>query len=159
MQKDTKKNKSRAPSKKPRSEARSYPALMAWSDEDSCFVASVPALRGCMSHGESMEEAARNIADATESWLDAAEAAGIEIPDPPEGKSGNIPLRMPRWLHELIAVRAEADGVSVNQWVTSVLAYHIGRNDAVRPHNRTNPADDFEVMPAAAREALRPRQR
>ena len=53
------------------------------SEEDGGgFLATVPDLPGCMSDGETREEAARNIEDAIACWLEEAEALGREIPRP-----------------------------------------------------------------------------
>lgn len=59
-----------------------YPIRIYWSDEDEAFIAEVPALRGCISHGGTMEEAACNIQEAMELWLSAAEKIGKPVPEP-----------------------------------------------------------------------------
>ena len=46
------------------------------------FVATVPDLPGCMSDGETAEEALANVHDATAAWIDEAHALGREIPAP-----------------------------------------------------------------------------
>ena len=46
------------------------------------FVATVPDLPGCMSDGETREEAARNVADAIAAWIEEAKELGREIPEP-----------------------------------------------------------------------------
>ena len=46
------------------------------------FVALVPDLPGCMSDGESPEEAARNVLDAIASWVEEAQVVGRPIPAP-----------------------------------------------------------------------------
>ena len=46
------------------------------------FVALVPDLPGCMSDGETREEAARNAADAISEWIDEAKRLGQEVPMP-----------------------------------------------------------------------------
>jgi len=46
------------------------------------FVATVPDLPGCMSDGDTPEEAVANVLDAIESWLEAANDAGRAIPVP-----------------------------------------------------------------------------
>jgi predicted RNase H-like HicB family nuclease len=46
------------------------------------FLATVPDLPGCMSDGDTREEAARNVGDAIDSWLEEARALGREIPEP-----------------------------------------------------------------------------
>jgi len=39
--------------------------------EDGAFTAYVPALRGCVSEGDTEEEALENIKDAIQTWFDA----------------------------------------------------------------------------------------
>ncbi|SMH39746.1 type II toxin-antitoxin system HicB family antitoxin [Mesorhizobium australicum] len=46
------------------------------------FVATVPDLPGCMSDGESPEEALHNVQDAITEWLDMAERMGRPLPAP-----------------------------------------------------------------------------
>ena len=46
------------------------------------FLATVPDLPGCMSDGETPEEAIRNVQGAIEAWLEAARDLGHEIPKP-----------------------------------------------------------------------------
>ena len=45
-------------------------------------MAFVPELPGCMSDGETPEEALANIRDAIEEWMAAARDLGYEIPAP-----------------------------------------------------------------------------
>jgi antitoxin HicB len=44
------------------------------------YLATVPDLPGCISDGETYEEAASNIQDAISSWLEAAREMGRPIP-------------------------------------------------------------------------------
>jgi len=46
------------------------------------YFATVPDLLGCMSDGETPEEAIANVRDAIEAWKEAAEELGREIPKP-----------------------------------------------------------------------------
>jgi predicted RNase H-like HicB family nuclease len=48
--------------------------------EDGGWVAEVPSLPGCVSQGDTREEALANARDAIESWVDAANSLGREIP-------------------------------------------------------------------------------
>lgn len=51
--------------------------IEALSDEDGGeFLASVPDLPGCMSDGETRAEAARNVEDAIDSWMEEAIETG-----------------------------------------------------------------------------------
>ncbi len=46
------------------------------------FVSYAPELPGCVSDGATPNEALKNIYDAIESWIDAAQASGETIPTP-----------------------------------------------------------------------------
>ena len=46
--------------------------------EEGGFWAEVPALPGCVSQGESLEELRANLREAVEAWLEAGEAEGRE---------------------------------------------------------------------------------
>jgi predicted RNase H-like HicB family nuclease len=48
-------------------------------EDDGSFVISIPALPGCMSVGDSVEEALRMIAEAKELWLEVAREKGFPI--------------------------------------------------------------------------------
>lgn len=53
-----------------------------WSEEDGCWIADAPDLKYCSAHGGSPAEAAANIQDAIEGWLDTARAHKMPIPEP-----------------------------------------------------------------------------
>lgn len=59
-----------------------YHINLFWSDEDRCWIADVPDLRYCSSHGETRAEAIANIEDAIDGWLQVARDEGIPIPEP-----------------------------------------------------------------------------
>ena len=46
------------------------------------FVSYAPELPGCVSDGATPDEALKNIYDAIESWIDAAQAGGQTVPAP-----------------------------------------------------------------------------
>lgn len=46
------------------------------------FVATVPDLPGCMSDGETPEEALANVQDAIAVWIEAAHDMGHPVPQP-----------------------------------------------------------------------------
>lgn len=61
-----------------------YPVLVEpLSPEDGGgFLATVPDLPGCMSDGETPEEAITSVQEAIEAWVEAARDLGHEIPKP-----------------------------------------------------------------------------
>jgi predicted RNase H-like HicB family nuclease len=65
-----------------REEYGHYSVIMEWDPEDRVYVVTVPELPGCMTHGATLEEAARQAKDAIESWIDAAREWGRTVPEP-----------------------------------------------------------------------------
>ncbi|MBL0338393.1 MAG: type II toxin-antitoxin system HicB family antitoxin [Rhodospirillaceae bacterium] len=59
-----------------------YHIDLAWSDEDKAWIARVPDLQGCTAHGETAEDAAREIQTAIQLWLEVAKEDGDPIPEP-----------------------------------------------------------------------------
>ena len=53
-----------------------------WSQDDECWIADVPDLRGCSAHGDTPSEAASEAEIAVELWLETAIERGLPIPDP-----------------------------------------------------------------------------
>ena len=50
--------------------------------DEGGFVVSFPDLKGCLSSGETAEDAVRNAMDAKREWIAAALEEGYEIPEP-----------------------------------------------------------------------------
>lgn len=50
------------------------------------YLAEVPELPGCVSAGETAEEALRNLGEAMAAWVESALAHGDPIPGPAAGK-------------------------------------------------------------------------
>ncbi len=55
------------------------------AEDGGGFIAAVPDLPGCMSDGETPEEALDNVRDAIAAWIDEARALGRSIPTPSRG--------------------------------------------------------------------------
>ncbi len=51
------------------------------SEPEGGYTVTVPSLPGCISYGESFEQAMEMIKDATEGWLSVAREEGIPIPE------------------------------------------------------------------------------
>ncbi|WP_315792204.1 MULTISPECIES: type II toxin-antitoxin system HicB family antitoxin [unclassified Bradyrhizobium] len=51
-------------------------------EDGSGFIAYVPDLQGCMSDGETQEEALTNVSQAIKEWIDAAKRHDRPIPEP-----------------------------------------------------------------------------
>jgi predicted RNase H-like HicB family nuclease len=56
--------------------------IIQWSDEDQVYIVTLPEFGGCMTHGETYEEAARMGLEAIESLILAYQAEGQDLPQP-----------------------------------------------------------------------------
>jgi predicted RNase H-like HicB family nuclease len=59
-----------------------YEIIIYWSEEDQVFVAEVPELPGCATHGDSGDQALANCHEAISLWIDTAREFGRTIPVP-----------------------------------------------------------------------------
>nr|VFJ64272.1 MAG: antitoxin HicB [Candidatus Kentron sp. DK]VFJ67304.1 MAG: antitoxin HicB [Candidatus Kentron sp. DK] len=96
-------------------------------NEGGGWLVSFPDLPGCMSDGQTPEQAMANGKDALAAWLRAAEETGREIPSPGQKPSGKFVARVPRSLHARLTARARQEGVSMNALVSAFLAESLGR--------------------------------
>ena len=106
------------------------------SEEGGGFLISFPDLPGCMSDGETIEEAVHNGRDAFLAWISAQADMGREIPRPsyrvPETEppmSGKFVQRVPKSLHAKLAVLARQEGVSLNTLVLTFIAEGVGMRE------------------------------
>ena len=63
-----------------------YEIIIYWSNEDDVFVAEVPELPGCAAHGDSQEEALKQVGQGIDLWIDTAKEFGDPIPEPKGGR-------------------------------------------------------------------------
>lgn len=92
------------------------------------WFARVRELTGCMSQGETADDAVANIQEAMHLWLEVSLEQGDAIPEPrsEEAYSGKFVIRVPRSLHRNLAETAEQEGVSLNQYINTALAQSVG---------------------------------
>ena len=109
-----------------------YTTSMVYDDSPGgppAWVVWIEELDGCISQGDSPDEAMEMICEAMEGWLEVAVAYGDDIPPPkdhfPE-HSGKFQVRLPVGLHGKLAAVAKEQEVSLNQLVTAILAEGVG---------------------------------
>lgn len=100
-----------------------YMVVINWSDEDGAYVAEVPELPGCATHGKTFESAAKYVGEAIEAWLEGAKESGHPIPEPLSLKkcSGKFITRVDPSLHKALMMKAKAKGKSMNALVEDAL--------------------------------------
>jgi predicted RNase H-like HicB family nuclease len=59
-----------------------YRVTIYWDDEDNVFIAEVPELPGCITHGDTQAAALANASQAVQGWIDTAKHFGDAIPQP-----------------------------------------------------------------------------
>ena len=107
-------------------------------EEGGGFLIEFPDLPGCMSDGETIEEAMKNGEDAVSCWIAAAKESGRDIPQPKEfvTQSGKWVQQVPRSMHLRLVKQAKREGVSLNTLVVSMISEELGkRSQPKRRHN------------------------
>ena len=59
-----------------------YEVIVWWSEKDQSYIVEAPELAGCMSDGETYEEALKNIQLIISEWIETAKELRREIPEP-----------------------------------------------------------------------------
>jgi antitoxin HicB len=92
------------------------------------WVATVDALAGCTARGDTAQDALDAVSETMTAWLEAAAREGREVPEPKsvQSHSGRLLLRMPQTLHAELSRVAERENISLNQFITDVLAGALG---------------------------------
>ena len=92
--------------------------------EEGGYAAEYPELPGCVTCGESIEEVVELARDAMRCWLSVALENGdtIPLPESMNTYSGQFKLRIPKSLHRTLANRAKEEGVSMNQYCSTILS-------------------------------------
>jgi len=98
-------------------------------DGEKYWIAEVPELPGCKSHGSSVEEAVKSVEEAKKDWILDSLEKDEEVPVPVERDkySGKILVRMSRSLHRSLSLMADAERLSLNQLIVTILAKEVGR--------------------------------
>ncbi len=97
------------------------------SDESGTYwYSSVLELDGCQSTGNSEHEAMEGIHEAMEGWIETKLSHNFPIPLPDnksdDDYSGKFNIRIPKSLHRKLALEAQLQKVSLNQYVLYKLA-------------------------------------
>ncbi len=100
-----------------------YLVNVRWSVEDDAYIAEVPELPGCATHGATYEIAIRHAQDAIASWISGAKQSGYPIPEPVAERkfSGNFVTRVPPALHRALVIKAKESGKTLNKFIQELL--------------------------------------
>ncbi|HUI55643.1 MAG TPA: type II toxin-antitoxin system HicB family antitoxin [Bryobacteraceae bacterium] len=120
--------------KRNRSKLADYPFAIRplTAEEGGGYLIEFPDIPGCISDGETPEEAIANGQDALKSVLRTMKEFGDPIPPPGSlaAASGQWRQRVPKSLHSRLVARAQQEGVSLNSLVTAMIAEGLGKRKA-----------------------------
>lgn len=96
-------------------------------EEGGGYSASIPQLGkyAFTGDGETIPEAVENLEKIKQDLFSDYLEEGLAIPEPQreeEEYSGNFVVRIPKYLHRELALSARSNGVSLNQFVVSILS-------------------------------------
>lgn len=88
------------------------------------FYGRVLELDGCQSTGDTIEELYESLNEAMEGYIEVKLENGLPIPVPEnvDDYSGKFNIRIPKTLHQRLAIEAGREGVSLNTLVLYKLA-------------------------------------
>lgn len=98
-------------------------------EEGGGILITFPDLPGCMSDGETIEEAIKNGMDAVKCWIAAAKKRGRKAPKPGKTSSVRLNQQFPKSLQTRLIARARREGVSMNTLVTTFVAEALTRKE------------------------------
>lgn len=102
------------------------------ADEGGGYLAEYPDIPGCMSDGETIEEAIANGRKALRDCLAVFKEMGRDVPKPATVEPAQWRQRLPRTLYIKLTEQARAEGVSINSLVTAIIAEAVGRKQVGR---------------------------
>lgn len=121
--------------KKPTPDAYQFTVRPLSKEEGGGYLVEYPDIPGCMSDGETIEEAIASGREALRDCLDVFSESGRKVPKP-EVSAAQWRQRLPRTLYAKLTKQAEREGVSINSLVTAIIAEAIGtklgRQEATR---------------------------
>ena len=103
-----------------------YTAIVGFSAEDECLVGHIAGINDVIGfHADSVEDIHKVFHETVDDYLAACKKIGRE---PNKPYSGKVTLRLPPGLHAQLAVQAQANGSSLNNWMVAAL------NKAISQH-------------------------
>ena len=104
-------------------------------EEGGGYLVEYPDIPGCMSDGETIEEAIINGREALRDCVAVFRESGRKVPKPGL-EAAQWRQRLPRTLYSKLTMQAENEGVSINSLVTAIIAEAIGSRRAQAGNRR-----------------------
>ncbi len=104
-------------------------------EEGGGYLVEYPDIPGCMSDGETIAEAIANGREALRDCVAVFQESGRKVPKP-DIEAAQWRQRLPRTLYSKLTAQAENEGVSINSFVTAIIAEAIGARQALTVRRR-----------------------
>lgn len=117
-----------------------YTYCVSWSEEDKAYIGRVTEFESLAAHASTHTDALLEITKVVQLVLEDLVESNEPIPEPISKRrfSGKLNLRMPEYLHRLLAKEAAEQGISLNQWLNLKLSMplpvSVGHKEKVSAH-------------------------
>ncbi|HUS37494.1 MAG TPA: toxin-antitoxin system HicB family antitoxin [Verrucomicrobiae bacterium] len=103
--------------------AAKYPKFVEWSEEDQCFIGRCPMLFDGAIHGQDEAKVYKELCETAEEWITILENDRTPPPNPKRKSaySGKFMVRIDPTLHQRLALKAVAEGESLNNLIAKAL--------------------------------------
>lgn len=99
-----------------------YLKIVEWSEEDKCYVGSIPGWIGKCCHGDDEIKVYHELCNIVEEWIEIYKKDGKPLPATTNKKySGKFVLRTGSELHQALAIKAMVNDDSLNNYVIKEL--------------------------------------
>lgn len=100
-----------------------YIKIVEWSEDDKCYVGSVPGFIGPCCHGDNEQEVYKQLCKILDEWIEIHRTDDLPLPDETASRdySGKFVLRVNKELHKLLTIKALQSNLSLNQLCESLL--------------------------------------
>ena len=100
-----------------------YIKIVEWSEEDKCYVGSVPGFIGPCCHGDNEQEVYKQLCKILDEWIEIHNTDDLPMPVETASRdySGKFVLRVNKELHKLLTIKALQSNLSLNQLCENLL--------------------------------------
>lgn len=103
-------------------ESDSYIKIVEYSEDDGCYIGSVPGWIGKCCHGDDELQVYKELTKIVDEWIEIYKQDKRSLPEPTNRKySGKFLLRTGEELHKYLAVNALKEGESLNSYIVKKL--------------------------------------
>ncbi len=106
-----------------------YLKVVEWSEEDNCYIGSVPGWLEQCCHGDNETKVYAELCAIVDEWNDIYMKENIPMPKATAKKySGKFILRTGPELHKVLAIKALKEGISLNKYIVKKIKKGIPLN-------------------------------